>query len=119
MRRPTTSRRGWLGGALLALIVVGCATMEQIAPPVDALAASRPELDGPALERLQAGRALYVTECARCHRPEWVTNYTRDEWSTIMPRMVAETKLGPDDRRAVEAYVEAVLAAAEAAPPAE
>jgi mono/diheme cytochrome c family protein len=59
---------------------------------------------------LERGRDIYVTACAKCHSPEPVRDYSRQEWvGKILPEMIKVTKLGPEDARAVEAYVLAVL----------
>ena len=98
------------------VVVVGCATIEDLAPPVDAtvlqLAAAH-EIDA---DRLSRGRALYITACARCHRPEPVIRYTREDWGRILLRMSARARFGPDEAEAVEAYVQLTLQAADMSP---
>ena len=107
-------RRSILAVVLVAsLVVVGCATIEDLAPPVDAtilqLAAAQ-EIDA---DRLSQGRVLYITACARCHRPAPVVRYTSQRWREILPRMFARTRLGPDEAEAVEAYLRLTLQAAD------
>jgi mono/diheme cytochrome c family protein len=92
--------------------ILGCATLDQLAPPVPAILAHTPIADEQTIASMEAGRHLYITRCARCHSPEAVTAYTRDEWRTILPRMALETDLTPGEERAVAAYVEGVLGAA-------
>lgn len=98
----------WSVGALVVagwLVLPGCAAIEDLAPPVSAatlrLAASR----GVAPESPVRGRELYITSCARCHRPEPVARYGIEQWRQILPRMLAESKLGEEEAEAVEAYV--------------
>ncbi|MHC5003273.1 MAG: hypothetical protein ACYTJ0_09125 [Planctomycetota bacterium] len=102
-------RPHFVGSLLAACLVIGCATIEQIAPPVDEamLAAAGAEPDP--LSMLRHGRELYITKCARCHSPEPVTAYSRAQWNEILPRMSDETGLSLDERRALEAYIRAVL----------
>ena len=107
-------RRSILAVVLVAsFVIVGCATIEDLAPPVDAtvlqLAAAH-EIDA---DRLSQGRALYITACARCHRPEPVVRYAPQRWHQILPRMFARARLGPDEAEAVEAYVQLTLQAAD------
>ncbi len=110
--------RRWISAVVLVacVVVVGCATIEDLAPPVDAtvlqLAAAH-EIDA---DRLSQGRALYITACARCHRPEAVVRYTREHWGRILPRMSARARFGPDEAEAVEAYVQMTLQAADMRP---
>ncbi len=107
--------RRWILAVVLvvSVVVIGCATIDDLAPPVDAtilqLAAAH-EIDA---DRLSQGRALYITACARCHRPEPVVRYAPQRWREILPRMFARAKLGPDEAEAVEAYVQLTLQAAD------
>ena len=107
-------RRSVLAVVLVAsFVVIGCATIEELAPPVDAtvlqLAAAH-EIDA---DRLSQGRMLYITACARCHRPAPVVRYAPQRWREILPRMFARTKLGPDEAEAVEAYLRLTIQAAD------
>ncbi len=110
--------RRWILAVVLVafVVVVGCATIDDLAPPVDAtilqLAAAH-EIDA---HRLSQGRALYITACARCHRPEPVVRYTPQRWREILPRMSARARFGSDEAEAVEAYVRLTLQAADLSP---
>ena len=107
--------RRWISAVVLVacVVVIGCATIEDLAPPVDAtilqLAAAQ-EIDA---DRLSQGRVLYITACARCHRPEPVVRYAPQRWREILPRMFTRAKLGPDDAEAVEIYLRLTLQAAD------
>ncbi|MCI0364101.1 MAG: hypothetical protein L0219_09490 [Phycisphaerales bacterium] len=96
--------------ALAATIVGACATIEELAPPVDQAMLSAAGPSEASTIQLERGRELYVTDCARCHSPEPVMRYTAQQWGTILPRMTKESSLSDVDRAAVEAYVMAVLA---------
>lgn len=98
---------------VMSLIVVGCATIEDLAPPVDATMielAGAHEID---IDRLSRGRELYITACAQCHRPEPVIRYAQDQWRRILPRMSMLARLVPDDAEAVEVYLRLTLQAAD------
>ena len=116
LRHFTVGR--WIAAVVLVacLVVVGCATIDDLAPPVDAtvlqLAAAH-EIDA---DRLSQGRALYITACARCHRPAPVVRYAPQRWREILPRMFARTRLGPDEAEAVEAYLRLTIQAADLRP---
>ena len=103
------SRSIWIRGILLTSVVVGCATIDQLAPPVDEIMLATAELDDQSLAMLRDGRDLYITRCARCHSPESVTAYTRDQWSTILPRMTEKAGHSVEERIAVKEYIMAVL----------
>ncbi len=107
-------RRSILAVVLVASpVVVGCATIEDLAPPVDATVLQLAAAHEINADRLSQGRVLYITACARCHRPEPVVRYTREHWGRILPRMSARARFGPDEAKAVEAYVRLTLQAAD------
>ncbi len=94
---------------VMSLLVVGCATIEDLAPPVDATLielAGAHQID---IDRLSRGRELYITACAQCHRPEPVVRYAQDQWRGILRRMSMYARLAPDDAEALRAYVVTTL----------
>lgn len=110
--------RRWISAVVLVvcLVVVGCATIDDLAPPVDATVlqmAAAHEIDA---DRLSQGRVLYITACARCHRPEPVVRYTPEHWRRILARMSARARFDLDEAEAVEAYVQLTLQAADLSP---
>lgn len=86
----------------LAAGITGCVSLEQIAPPVEAVASH-------ASPQLSAGRDLYITKCAKCHAPEPITKYPAARWLDIIPDMAEQTKLSVEETTDVRAYVMAVL----------
>ena len=101
---------------VMFLVVVGCATTDDLAPLVDTKLielAGDHEFDG---DRLPRGRELYITACARCHRPEPVVRYAEDQWRGILPRMSKYAGLAPDDALALKAYVVTILNASKLDP---
>lgn len=100
--------RGAFSKALIAGCLsagaTGCVSLEQIAPPVGALASSHSV-------QVAVGRDLYITKCAKCHAPEPVIRYSAERWKEIIPDMAEETKLTAEETAAVGAYVMAVLRA--------
>ncbi len=103
------SRCIWIGGVLLTSMVVGCAMIDELAPPVDEVMLRRSDLHDQSRAVLQGGRDLYITRCARCHSPEAVTAYTREQWSSILPRMAEKARLSVEEQLVVKEYVMAVL----------
>ncbi len=92
--------------------VIGCAGIEQLAPPVGEPALLEAVAMGVVAEDVRNGRMIYVTNCARCHRPEAVTRYTEVQWRKTLPWMSGEAMLSPEDAAAVKAYVLVTLRAA-------
>lgn len=88
----------------LVALLAGCQSLDQIAPPVSALA-----IPAAQVTRIAEGRDIYVTRCAKCHAPEPVTNYTAAEWTSILADMAEETNLSEQETAAVRDYVFAVL----------
>jgi len=97
--------------AIMLAALGSCATLEELAPPVDEHLLRVGGIDPFASSQVQRGRELYITDCARCHSPEPVIRYSAQQWREILPRMAKETSLGDEDRAAIEAYVMAVLRA--------
>ncbi len=91
---------------IATLLIAGCVSLEQAAPPVAML--GLPEF-GTQLASLQKGRVIYITRCAKCHSVEPVKKYTRSDWDNILPKMAVKTKLTTADDALVRAYVLAVL----------
>ena len=100
-----------LSAAALLLTVIGCMTIEQIAPPLldtpntRTLASSA----GISLEQATRGRHIYITDCIKCHSPEPVARYTRVEWDEILPRMAEESNLPPKKTADIAAYIRLTL----------
>lgn len=91
---------------IASILLAGCVSLEQAAPPVALLGLPT---TGSKRTDLEKGRDIYITRCAKCHSVEPVKKYTTSEWERIMPVMVEKTKLTPDDNALVCAYVSAVL----------
>ncbi len=96
--------------ALLSL-VIGCATIEQLAPPVGEQARRQAAILGVPAGDLEHGRLIYLTKCARCHSPEPVVGYTKRRWKDILPRMAQEAACTAEEAASVEAYVMMTLRA--------
>jgi len=90
-------------GPVVGLLLAGCASVEQNAPPVAQLHASSPAL-------CEQGRQIYVTTCTKCHSAEAIRPHPLVEWrAKIMPAMAKKSKITAQQEAAVMAYVEAVI----------
>jgi mono/diheme cytochrome c family protein len=56
-------------------------------------------------EKLDRGRHLYLTDCARCHTVKPLDCCTPQEWKEIIPRMARITPLDQEQTDALIAYV--------------
>lgn len=96
----------WMAGiSLVALIVAGCRTIEDMAPPVGPTMADLGMRAGHPMDSLQRGRGIYLDQCIKCHTVEPVDGYTLRDWDRILPDMAKETKLDPAQTADLRAYV--------------
>ena len=66
------------------------------------------------VEMLESGRYIYLNRCTKCHNAVRITRYSLHEWQDdILPDMSRESKLNVEQKKALTAYIEAVLAHAE------
>ncbi len=100
--------------ATIAILVwvIGCAGIEQRAPPVGEPALREAAAMGLVADDVRNGRTIYIDNCARCHRPEAVTRYTEAQWDKTLTWMSDQAQLSPEDAAAVKAYVLVTLRAA-------
>lgn len=68
------------------LLLGGCRTLAEIAPPV------QPAMSGD-VAVLSCGRQVYLQRCASCHSLEAVDDYTAAEWDKLLPAMNRKSKL--------------------------
>jgi len=92
--------------AAALLLMGGCAaSLERVAPPVTSLPAAAGDSTLQVTARLARGRAVYLDQCARCHRPYPVAGYGPDRWAKLLPEMIDRTRLAPGPAADVTAYV--------------
>ena len=91
------------------LLVIGCETLCEIAPPLQGSLLVVATDNGELVSQLQQGRHVYITTCVRCHSPEPIERYSERQWDSILPRMATLAELNSDDRDAVKAYVQFIL----------
>ena len=109
-------REACLAATLTAVLVVaGCASLEELAPLVGKEAVRLAEIEGIDPQRIEGGRAIYVTQCARCHTPEWVGRYSAAQWHQTLPRMTPRAKLSHQEAADLEAYIMTTLGVVRAA----
>ena len=79
--------------------------VNQTAPPVSQLGAP----DETLASQWEAGRAIYVGECAGCHKPKPIQEFAIDQWKgKIIPGMSVKAKLSPEQTQSLAEYVMAV-----------
>src|SRR5512143_4213094 len=59
------------------------------------------------VEALRRGRAVYVTECAACHRLYNPADYTPEQWREIVARMARRASLPGDQAADLLLYLSA------------
>ena len=85
-----------LGGVAFMIAVVGCETTQNGSSVKN-------------LSPVEQGRKLYLGRCTACHAPEPVRDYTREEWSYIIPDMAKESNLDSTQTAALQAYIDSQL----------
>ena len=103
-----------VGIAALVTVValVGCADTASQLPTPEQLAehgAVPTEADISALRR---GRALLVTECARCHRLYWPKEYPPEQWKGLVRKYGRLASLSARQTEDLELYLRVASAAA-------
>jgi hypothetical protein len=94
-----------------AALILGCqserlnVTVPVVQPPLVQAGARR----GVPVQRIRAGRAIYLLQCARCHAPEPVARYSAEDWASILPGMARKTRLTAQEESDLTAYVNAVM----------
>ncbi len=80
------------------LLLGGCRTLAEIAPPV------QPAMNGD-VAVLSSGRQIYLQRCASCHSLEAVDDYTAAEWDELLPAMNRKSKLNPAQADQLRQYL--------------
>ncbi|MEM1083570.1 MAG: cytochrome c [Verrucomicrobiota bacterium] len=93
----------WL--LLGVLISAGCVVEEPIPPAPTAEMAAASGVSG---ETLQRGRAVYMSDCTRCHEAKMPGDVSSKDWHVVLPGMAWNAGISEADEEAVEAYIKAV-----------
>lgn len=68
------------------------------------------EASGESALTLQRGRAVYMSDCSRCHKAKMPKEISTEDWHVILPGMAWNAGISKGDEEAVEAYINAVIA---------
>lgn len=66
-------------------------------------------IDDPSL--VAKGARLYSENCGRCHNPRPASEYSKREWSVVMPHMREKAHMTGEESLAVEAFLASTLTA--------
>jgi mono/diheme cytochrome c family protein len=101
--------QAWRLGALLALgaLPLGCATTGGGVPVPDSTTVSRADSQWPGttLADLQRGRTAYVQNCAACHDLHEASEFSPDEWKSVMVKMRKKAHLDDITNDAILHYL--------------
>ncbi len=61
--------------------------------------------------QVAVGAKLYSENCARCHNARPASDYTKREWSVVMPHMREKAHMTGTEALAVEAFLDSTLTA--------
>jgi len=62
-------------------------------------------------ELIAKGAKLYSENCGRCHNPRPASDYSKKEWSVVMPHMREKAHMTGKESLAVEAFIASTLTA--------
>ncbi len=60
---------------------------------------------------IAVGAKLYSENCGRCHNPRPASDYSKKEWSVVMPHMREKAHMTGEESLAVEAFLDSTLTA--------
>lgn len=63
------------------------------------------ETSGVPVERLQHGRAVFMSDCTRCHEAKVPRDLTREDWHVVVPGMAWNAGISEQDEDDVLAYI--------------
>ena len=84
----------------------GCAAM------IPHATLSHAERSGVPLETLEQGRGLFVGHCGNCHLAPDPGSLSAEQWAQILPEMLDDAHLSPEQATEVLAYLRALSAKA-------
>jgi cytochrome c5 len=85
----------------------GCAAGKASIPTADALSAAGGLSGETDMAALRRGRAIFVTECAACHRLFLPAEYSPEQWGGIVARMAQRASLSGDQSEDLLLYLSA------------
>lgn len=86
-----------------ASILVACApkvVIEQEVTPIKEQAETKPEV------KYLAGKTLFDNNCGKCHDLPHPSQYSKAQWSKIVPSMSKEAKLDAEQENQILLYVQ-------------
>src|SRR6266480_7923912 len=61
------------------------------------------------IDETSAGRKLYVSKCAKCHKLYDPAKYSEEDWQLWMDKMSKKAKLKSEQKEALSRYIESIL----------
>ena len=98
-----------ISGLMMVFLVSGCATTEQLAPPVQVSVLESADRLGYGDEQVERGRVIYLSKCIKCHGVRSVQKYSAERWEGILAKMSVKAKLSESEEEDVGAYIYSVL----------
>ena len=87
---------------IIILLMIGAALDLMLAPNATAV---EPQTTNVIAE----GARLYNEDCGRCHNPRPASDYSKSEWSVVMPHMREKAHMTGKEALAVEAFINSTL----------
>ena len=90
----------WMAASLL-----GCVSLEQLAPPIGDRVVVIGRDHGFDLNTLSHGRQVYLSRCIQCHNLEPIQRYSQAQWQAIVMEMAVEAKIDTRQTSDLLAYL--------------
>jgi len=89
----------------ISIFLIGCGSIESIAPSVDKLFLEKAGLTEEEGKPLLKGRSVYLGRCSSCHSLTAVDDFFEDDFRFEFPPMYKKAKLNAQQRQHLEAYL--------------
>ncbi len=118
MNRPPVLKRRWLTAATLAAVAGALALLFTASVPAQDGAASTdkkasqpdakpaPKAKKKAAKKTLSGSELYAINCGRCHPERYPTEFTSNQWQTLLTHMRVRANLPAKQARVILKYLQ-------------
>jgi len=85
-------------------LLAGCSSSLPMISDIDVTRAQT-QWNGVTLEQLRSDRELYIVKCSGCHSLYTPSQYSNNEWSSILPTMNTKSKLSTIESERIKRYL--------------
>ena len=89
----------------LAVFILSCTATKLITPSQSDADRGAQKFQGYSMNDLEKGKAIYVSNCNKCHRYKVPQSRDETKWDDIIPKMAKKAKLDSEQESLVLKYV--------------